>query len=174
MFAPDTAMTLSDVSFTTEVEDEETRRIVICTFAIAPFTPAMAEALNIRSLLFDASTGTLKPALDAVTALISHEDQRLTFKMTPDQPDARLVLPNVRIEEKLKAKVKHDREPEVCEAVLKVSFVYPTPDQLMYIANGVGDTHYLTFEPEQFDLLTAEDDAEPIRKGRSAAAATTH
>jgi hypothetical protein len=174
MFAPDTPMTLTDVTFTTEVEDEETRRIVVCTFALAPFTPAHAEALNIRSLLFDASTGTLKPAIDAVTALISHEDQRLTFAMTPDQQDRRIVLPNVRIEEKLKAKIKHDREPAVCEATLKISFSYPTADQLLYIANGVNDTHYLTFEPEQGDLLTSMDDDEPIRRGRSHGAAATH
>lgn len=163
MFAPDTPMTLTDVTFTTEVEDEETRRIVICTFALVPFTSAHAEALNIRSLLFDASSGTLKPAIEAVVALISMEDQRLTFAMTPDQQDRRIVLPNVRIEEKLRAKVKHDREPAACEAVLKISFAYPTPDVLMYIANGVNDTHYLTFEAEQGDLLTAEDDNEPVR-----------
>jgi hypothetical protein len=167
-------MTLTDVTFTTEVEDEETRRIVVCTFAIAPFTPSQADDLNIRSLLFDSSTGTLKPAIDAVTALISHEDQRLTFAMTPDQGDRRIVLPNVRIEEKLKAKVKHDREPAVCEATLKVSFSYPTADQLLYIANGVNDTHYLTFEPEQGDLLTSMDDDEPIRRGRHGASATAH
>jgi hypothetical protein len=163
MFAKDTAMTLSDVNFTTETVDEETRRIVICTFSLVPFTAAHAEALNVRTLLFDASTGTLKPALEAVVALINMDEQRVTFAMSPDQQDRRIVLPNVRIEEKLRAKVKHDREPAVCEAVLKVSFVYPTPDVLMYIANGVNDTHYLTFEPEQGDLLTAEDDNEPLR-----------
>jgi len=174
MFAPDTPMTLTDVTFTTEVEDEETRRIVVCTFAIAPFTSSHADELNIRSVLFDIATGSLKPAVAAVTALISPEDQRLTFAMTPDQGDRRIVLPNVRIEPKLKAKIKHDREPAVCEALIKISFSYPTADQLLYIANGVNDTHYLTFEPEQLDLLTAEDDNESIRKGRSHAAATTH
>ena len=172
MFPPDTPMTLTDVTFTTEVEDEETRRIVVCTFALVPFTAMHAEALNIRSLLFDASTGTLKPAVAAVTAIIAQEDQRLTFAMTPDQKDRRIVLANVRIEEKLKAKVKHDREPAVCEAVIKVSLVYPTADQLLYICNGVNDTHYLTFEPEQGDLLTGMDDDEPIRRGQSHAAAT--
>ena len=131
MFAPDTPMTLTDVTFTTEVEDEETRRIVVCTFALLPFTAQQAEALNIRSLLFDASTGTLKPAVAAVTAIIAQEDQRLTFAMTPDQKDRRIVLPNVRIEDKLKAKVKQDREPVVCEATIKISLVYPTAEQLL-------------------------------------------
>lgn len=163
MFAPNTPMTLTDVTFTTEVEDEETRRIVVCTFALAPFTPAHADDLNVRSLLFDSSTGLLKPAIETVVLNINAPDQRLTFAMTPDQAERRIVLPNVAIEEKLRAKVKRDREPAVCEAVLKVSFQYPTADQLLYIANGVTDTHYLTFEPEQLDMLTAEDDHEPIR-----------
>jgi hypothetical protein len=83
--------------------------------------------------------------------------------MAPDQAERRIVLPNVRIENHLRAKVKHDRDPAVLEAVMTVSFSYPTADQLLYIANGVGEVHYLTFEPEQFDLLTAEDDNEPLR-----------
>lgn len=151
-------MTLTDVTFTTEVVDEETRRVVVCTFAIAPFTAAQAEALNIRSLLFDASTGSVKSALETVVANIAVDDQRLTFAMAPDQGERRIVLANVEIGEKLKAKVKRDREPAVCEATLKLSFCYPTADELLYIANGVNDTHYLTFEPEQGDLLTAVSD----------------
>lgn len=163
MFSPDTPMTLTDLAFTTEVEDEETRRIVVATFAIAPFTRAHASPLNVGSVLFEASSGDLKPAIDAVVCAISVEDQRLTFAMTPDQAERRIVLMNVRIADRLRCKVKRDREPAACEAVLKVSFAYPTAEQLLYLANGVGDTHYLTFEPEQGDLLTAEDDREPIR-----------
>jgi hypothetical protein len=176
MFSPDTPMTLSDVTFTTEVEDEETRRIVVCTFAIVPFTPAHADALNIKSVLFDRASTMLKDAIETVVLNIHAEDQRLTFAMTPDQSERRIVLANVRIEEKLRAKIKRDREPAVCEATLKISFSYPTADQLLYIANGVDDTHYLTFEPEQGDLLTSpEDDGQPPRPRRvSRGEATTH
>lgn len=163
MFAADSPMTLTDVTFTTETEDEETRRIVVCTFAIAPFTPAHAAELNVGSVLFDATTSLPKPAIDAVVCNISAPDQRLTFAMTPDQAERRIVLPNVQIDGRLRVKCKRDRDPAVFDAVLKVSFSYPTADQLLYIANGVNDTHYLTFEPEQFDMLTAQDDAEPIR-----------
>lgn len=173
MFAPDTPMVLASVSFGTEVIDEETRRVVECVFHIAPFTAAQAEALNIRSVLFD-SSGSPKPALETLVANISVEDQRLTFAMTPDQTERRIILANVEIDGKLRAKVKRDREPSVCEAVMKILFAYPTADQLLYIANGVNDTHYLTFEPEQGDLLTAEDDAEPIRRGRGHGATATH
>ena len=171
-------MTLTKVTFTTETEDEETRRIVVCTFALAPFTYAMADDLNIRTVLFDGpgnGTGNLKSAIETVVAHIDMPDQRLSFAMAPDQGERRIVLPNVSIEDQVKAKVKRDREPAVCEATIKVSFAYPTADQLLYIANGVNDTHYLTFEPEQFDLLQAEDDGEPIRRGRGQhGAAATH
>lgn len=166
MFSPETPMTLTDVTFTTEVEDEETRRIVVCTFAIAPFTPAHADDLNVRSLLFDSSTGLLKPAIETVVLNISAPDQRLTFRMVPDARPS-LVLPNVAIDEKLRAKVKRDREPSVCEAILKISFAYPTAEQLLYIASGVNETHWLTFEPEQGDLLApgvAQDDGEVLRR----------
>src|SRR4051812_6033263 len=137
MFSKKTAVTFSGGNFSTETSYEEKRPLLIFTFSLVPFPAAHAESPNVRPPLFGASTGTLKPALEAVVALINMDEQRVTFAMSPDQQDRRIVLPNVRIEEKLRAKVKHDREPAVCEAVLKVSFVYPTPDVLMYIANGV-------------------------------------
>jgi hypothetical protein len=171
MFAPDTPMTLSDVTFTTEEVDEETRRIVVCTFGIVPFTGAQADALNVRSLLFDATTGQPKEAIETIVLNIDMPLQRLTFAMAPDQEDRRIVLPNVKIETKLRAKVKRDRDPLMVDAVLKISFHYPSAAELLYIANGVNDTHYLTFESEQGDLLTAvEPDAAPPRRtrGRSA------
>lgn len=164
MFPAKTPMMLTDVTFTTEVEDEETHRIVVCTFAIAPFTVAHADALNLRTVLFEASSGEPRHALDAVVCSIAVEDQRLSFYAVPDIDRPSLVLPNVRIEDKLRAKIKHDREPLSVDAVLKVSFQYPTAEQLLIIASGVNETHWLTFEPEQGDLLTAEDDAEPIRR----------
>jgi hypothetical protein len=171
MFAPDTPMTLTDVTFTTEEVDEETRRIVVCTFGIVPFTGAQADALNVRSLLFDLASGQPKEAIETIVLNIDMPLQRLTFAMAPDQADRRIVLPNVKIESKLRAKVKRDRDPMMVDAVLKVSFHYPTAAELLYIANGVNDTHYLTFEPEQGDLLTTEADAPaapPRRRGRGA------
>jgi hypothetical protein len=160
MFAPDTPMTLSDVTFTTEEIDEETRRVVVCTFGIVPFTGAQAEALCVRSLLFDQTSGQPKEAIETIVLNIDMPLQRLTFAMAPDQADRRIVLANVKIESKLRAKVKRDRDPLMVDAVLKVSFHYPSAAELLYIANGVNDTHYLTFEPEQGDLLTAE--TEPV------------
>jgi hypothetical protein len=176
MFAPNTPMTLTDVTFTTEVVDEETRRVVVCTLAIAPFTLAQANALNVRTVLFDATSGLLKEAIATVVLNIGVEDQRLTFAMSHDQGERRIALPGVVIDDKLRVKVKWDREPAVCEATLKIRFAYPTADQLLYIANGVNDTHYLTFEPEQGDLLTDAADAQPTRRRRKGRddEATTH
>lgn len=155
MFAPNTPMTLSDVTFTTEEIDKETRRVVVCTFTLVPFSGAQAEALNVRSLLFDATTGQPKEAIETIVLNIAMPLQRMTFAMAPDQTERRIVILNAKIEEKLRAKVKRDRDPLMVDATLKVSFSYPSATELLYIANGVDDTHYMTFEPEQGDLLTA-------------------
>lgn len=157
MFAPNTPMMLTDVTFTTEEIDDETHRVVDCTFKLAPFSGAQAEALHIRSLLFD-SKGLPKDAIETIVAHIGMPDQRVTFAMAPDQGEHRVVLMNVAIGDKLRAKVKRDREPFSVEAAIHIRFAYPTAEQLLYLANGVNDTHYLTFEPEQGDLLTSDDD----------------
>lgn len=178
MFAPDTPMLLADVTFTTESADEETHRIVVCTFALMPFTTQHANDLNIRSLVFD-SQGLPKPSIEQMIVRVDVPPQRLTFAMAPDQSSPRVVMRDVEIESRLRVKVKQDRDPPAVEAVMKISFQYPTADDLLYIANGVNDTHYLTFESEQGDLLTsvAEDsegtvprhvphgDADEIRPG---------
>jgi hypothetical protein len=163
MFARDTSMTLTDVFFTTETEDDETRRVVGCAFKLSPLTAAHAEALGVRTVLFETSSGALRPVLDAAVLQIAVEDQRLSLAKVPGV-HAPLVIPNVRIERLLRVKVKHDREPVACDAVLKVTFSYPDADALLTLASAVGDTLFVTFEPEQGDLLTAEDDAEPIRR----------
>jgi hypothetical protein len=146
---------------------------VVCTFGIVPFTGAQADALNVRSLLFDGTSGQPKDAIETIVLNIDMPLQRLTFKMAPDQGEARIVLPNVKIESKLRAKLKRDRDPLMVDAVLKVSFHYPSAAELLYIANGVNDTHYLTFEPEQGDLLTsasldAPADRPKRRRGQNA------
>src|SRR5262245_42295167 len=111
MFAPNTPMTLTDVTFTTEEEDDAVRRVVVCTFAMSPFTAAQAVARNIRSLLFDTTTGLPKEAIDAIVCNIALPLQRLSFAMAPDQTHRRIQIADVAIEEKLRAKVKKDRDP---------------------------------------------------------------
>jgi hypothetical protein len=155
MFAPNTPMVLSNVEFTTEVVDEETRRIVVCTFNVVPFTAELAEDLHVRSVLFDATTGQPKEAIEAVVLSVDAPLQLMTFAMAPDQTDLRIQMPDAQIESKLRVKIKHDRDPLMVEAALKVSFHYPSATDLLYIANGVNDTHYMTFEPMQGDLLDA-------------------
>ena len=174
MFAPDTPLTLTDVSFTTETVDDETRRIVVLKFKLRPFTAAHAEDLNMRSLLFTASTGVPKPALMKATVNVAVNEQQVTFAMAPDQVDRRIVLRNVTVDPQVAVAVKHDREPAECEATIKLTFVYPPADVLLYLASGVNDVHYLTFEQEQGDLLTAEDDNEPIRRRPRAQTTVAH
>lgn len=166
MFPPNTPMTLTDVTFTTETVDEEERRVVVMTFAIAPFTAPLADALNVKSVLFG-SNGP-KEAIESVVVHIDAPLQRMTFAMAPDQGERRIVLQDVAVVSKLRAKVKRDREPAVMDAAIKFSVRYPDADTLLYIANGVTDTHYVTLEAEQGDLLTtaADTDAEPPRRRR--------
>ena len=148
MFKPNTPMILKNVTFDTEVVDDETRRVVACAFSIAPFTPALAEALNVRHFCFD-SKGLPRPELDNAVLDVTIPNQRLSFAMAPDQGDPSLVLTDVAIENKLRVKVKRDRDPASVEAILKVDFYYPTAEDLLYIANGVNDQHFLTFEPQE-------------------------
>jgi hypothetical protein len=158
-------MTLTGVTFTTETVDEETRRVVVMTWAIAPFTALLADDLNVRSVLFAGSAP--KDALETVVVHIDAPMQRLTFAMAPDQVERRIILRDVTVVSKLKARVKRDREPLTMDAVLKLSVRYPDAETLLYIANGVNDTHYLTLEPEQGDLLTTvAEKAPPVRRRR--------
>ena len=167
MFAPNTPMTLTDVRFTTEVIDEETRRIVECTFNIVPFTPAHAEDLHVRSVLFDATTSQPKEAIESTVLYVDMPLQQMTFAMAPDQVDTRIVIQDAKVESKVRAKVKRDRDPLMVDASFKISFHYPTANELLYIANGVNDTHYMTFEPVQRDLLGDADEpaADELRPG---------
>ena len=165
MFTPNTPMVLSNVEFTTEVVDEETRRIVVCTFNLAPFTPQHAEDLHVRSVLFDATTGQPKEAIETIVLAVDAPLQLMTFAMAPDQTDRRIQMPNAQIESKLRAKIKHDRDPLMVEASLKVSFHYPSASELLYIANGVNDTHYMSFEPMQGDLLDDAPAGDELRPG---------
>jgi hypothetical protein len=164
MFLPDTPVTLAGVCFRVEVlDDEEAHRICVCTLALSPFTGAHADALNMRSLLFD-HAGMLKESIAALTVNIAIPDQQLSLAALPEST-RRIVLPSVRIGEKLRVSVKQDRDPVVCEATMKVSFLYPSPDVLAFVANAVADTLFATFAPEQRDLLTAEDDGEVVLRG---------
>lgn len=165
MFAPDTPMTLTDVTFTTEEVDKEVHRVVVCTFLIAPFSSAQAQALFVKEFLFDPITHQPIEAIETIVLNITMPTQRVTFAMAPDQVQRRIVLQHVDIEPKLRAKVKRDRDPIVAEAILKISFRYPTADDLLYIANGVNDVHYLTFEDQQPRLALADDEGDELRPG---------
>jgi hypothetical protein len=165
MFSPNTPMVLTDVTFTTEVIDEETRRIVVCTFNIVPFTAAQAEDLHVRSVLFDATTGQPKEAIETIVVHVDLPLQLMSWAMAPDQTDKRIIINDAQLESKVRAKVKRDRDPLMVDATFRISFHYPTAAELLYIANGVNDTHYMTFEPAQGDLLDASDDSEELRPG---------
>jgi hypothetical protein len=156
-------VTLGALCFKTEVgDDEELHRVVVATLLIAPFTLAHADDLNMRTLLYDSSTGTPKEAIESLVVHIAVPDQQLALARIPGA-DPFLVLPCVAVEDKLRVRLKHDRDPIACEATIRVSCLYPHADALLALASVVNDTLYCTFTSVQLDLLTAEDDAEPIR-----------
>jgi hypothetical protein len=158
-------MTLTDVRFTIETLDEDERRVIVMTFTIAPFTAPLADDLNIKSVLF-AAGGTPKDAFETVVVHIDAPLQWLTFAMGPDETEHRIVLPEVTVIGRLKAKVKRDREPFTMDVAIEFSVRHLDAETLLYIANGVNATHYLTLDPEQSDLLTGMTDGRPRRGGR--------
>lgn len=166
MFTPDTPMVLKQVTFKTVTVDDETRRVVICTFGLAPFTAAHAADLNVKSLVFDGQ-GLPKSALEVVELHVTLPTQRLTFAMAPDQQERRVILRDVQVQPTVRVKIKQDREPAEVGATLKVNFSYPTADDLLYIATGVEDVHYLTFEPEQGQLGLEDPAPTPAPRHRT-------
>jgi hypothetical protein len=155
-------MTLTDVTFTTEQVDDETRRVVQCTWKVSPFTAVQAETLGIRTLLFERASGMPKPAIDAAVLRIAVPLQRMTVTLAPDQEVAGVVVNDVTVDDHLRVKVKRDRDPVLCDATIKVTFRYPSAADLLYIANGVNDTHFLSFDAEQGALAFGEDEAPPV------------
>jgi hypothetical protein len=155
MFLDPIALVLKNVNLGVEVTDDETHRVVECTFELAPFTPAHAEAFAVKSLLFGGD-GLPKPNMDAATLKLSEPLQRVTWHAAPDAPP-RIVTLDTRVDAKLHVKLKSDREPACYTATLKLNFPYPTAEDLLYVASGLKDQHTLLFEPMTGELYAAEE-----------------
>jgi hypothetical protein len=133
------------------------------TWALAPFTAALAEALNVRSVLF--ATNEPKDAIETVVLHIDIPPQRVTILRAPDLTEGGITFEAVQVLDRLRAKVKRDRDPRVMDATLKLSVGYPEAAQLLALAHAVTETHYLTFTPEQGELFDGQE-AAPPRRGR--------
>jgi hypothetical protein len=162
MLKAHTAMYLEDVTFRTEPVGEETKKVVVCSFQIQPFTSELAESLGVRGELFSLSDGEPKKVIESVVLHVDEPVQRMAFSRAPDIAPSLTIL-DVKVNPHLK--VRRDKEGPVLSALLKVSFYYPTGPELLYVANGVNEQHFMTFEAQQGDLLAVVD-AKRSRRGR--------
>lgn len=169
MLKPDTPMYLRDVTFGTEKLSDETKKIVTCIFMLQPFTREQAEDLNVHSELFEISTGEPKAVVESVTLHLSVPLQRMSFAKAPELKRKSLTVDNVAIGGHLK--IRRDKEGPVYAATLSASFYYPSGDELLYIANGVNEQHFMTFASQQGDMLTeaSDEEAQKPRRGRKRA-----
>jgi hypothetical protein len=150
MFTANVPLYLRDVTFSTEKEKEETRKIVTCQFVAQPFTPEMAGTVDVRPRLFNLSTGApLADVLEAKLA-VNVGRQKLSISMAPDTAPS-VVLRNVKIGP---FKIRADKEGPVFAATFPANFAYPSADDLLFLAHGVNEQHFVTFEAEQLDMLT--------------------
>jgi hypothetical protein len=166
MFRPNTPLYLRDVTFGTEKIDDTTKKIVTCVFMVQPFTRELAATVEMQNRLFGVSDG--EPLPDVLRAELAGPAglMQMQFRMAPDQSRTSLVVRNVKIGT---FKVRKDKEGPVYAAEFKASFFYPDPKELMFLANGVNEQHFVTFEAEQGDMLTdgkgAPRAAEPVGAG---------
>lgn len=159
MFEPRTPLYLRDVTFKIEEGKEETRKVVVCSFMVQPFTPAMAEKLGIRSRLFNASTGEPDPVVKSLEAAIAVPDQRIEFAMAPDAGREAVSLPNCRISKTIR--IARDKEGPVFRATFTASSPYPAAKDLLFLAHHINDQHYITFTADgQGDLIDSTADGE--------------
>lgn len=163
MFGANTPMRLQDVTFKTRKMDGEDRRIVALTLFIQPFTPEMADALNVKRRLFSVNDAEPLPDVLGCELAIAQDYQRMQVRMAPDQTVASIEIPNVEIGPALK--VRKDKEGPIFAAVLRAEMAYPSPNDLMFLASRVNEQDYFTFEPEQGDMLDTSASREPALVG---------
>lgn len=163
MFAAKTPLYLRDVTFKTKDVDGENKKVVVLTFMCQPFKPEMAAELDIKSRLFNASTGEPDPVMKSAECAISLPTQRVTFHAAPDSPNKRLEIEHARVSPTIK--VRKDKEGPVYAATFSIDFDYPTPDGLLFLAHGINDQHFVTFETEQGDMLEGAEDLEERNAG---------
>lgn len=154
MFGMQTAMRLSDVTFKTERVDGETHKVVGLTLFIQPFTPDLANALNVKGRLFSLKDGEPLANMLGCDLAIDESLQRMTIRLAPDQSDASAEIPNVSIERKLS--VRRDKEGPVYNATVRATFDYPSANDLLFLASRVNETDFFEFAAEQGDLLPNE------------------
>lgn len=154
MFAARTGFYLRDVSSREEKEEDgTTRKCMVLSMQLQPFTADQANELNIKTRLFDSRGEAHPDVLNATLSVDVHGLQSVTFFRAPDaEMPQSLTLRNVTVESK--AKVRKDGEtPQYSAGFILVTDGMPGKDALLYLFEGQSEQHFLTFESEQGDLL---------------------
>jgi hypothetical protein len=160
MFAAKTPMRLTSCSGKQKKNAEGDRvRLVVLTFQLQPFTSEMANDLNVKGRLFSLSDGN--PLLDVMDAglKIAVPRQRMTLYAAPDdEMPASIELADVDIDPIIR--VRLDREGPVYSGTFKVSFEYPSANNLLWLFHCVTEQVFATFEGAQASLLDAPETEE--------------
>jgi hypothetical protein len=160
MFAARTGFYLRDVSSREEKEEDgTTRKCMVLSMQLQPFTADQANELNIKTRLFDSRGEAHPDVLNATLSVDVHGLQSVTFFRAPDaEMPQSLTLRNVTVESK--AKVRKDGEtPQYSAGFILVTDGMPGKDALLYLFEGQSEQHFLTFENEQGDLLENDEQA---------------
>lgn len=160
MFKPNTPLYLKDVVFTTEVGKDLTRKVVSCVFMVQPFTRELAASVDMQNRLFSITDGEPLPDIIQATLAAPAGLKQMAFKMAPDQGRESMTARAVRIGP---FKIRKDKEGPVYACSFTASFYYPEPNDLMFLANGVNEQHFVTFNPEQDDMLTSAEGAPELK-----------
>lgn len=143
-----TPMYLKDLRLRTKEIDGETKRIVVLTMMIEPFTRATCEALvpGVKSKLF-AADGNPTEDLLQVTAAAHAPLLIVRLYSSTDHPVPALTLPDVELERKVA--IRRDKETPSYSARLKLIFSYPAADHLLLLAHNVNSQFIVSLEDQQ-------------------------
>jgi hypothetical protein len=167
MFKPRTPLRLTGCNGKTVKDADGTpSRAVVLTFMAQPFTPEMAEDLNVKGRLFNVSSGEPIPEIATCKLKIALPPQRMRLYVAPDEE----LKPSVEVEAVAVSPtidVRADKEGPVYAGTFSVVFPFPIPSDLLWLFHRVTEQVFATFEAEQNALpiqgepaLVGEEDRE--------------
>ena len=159
MFSPFTPMRLTGCNGKTKkAEDGGKARVVVLTFMLQPFTPEMANDLNVKARLFSLSSGEPLQDIQDIGLKIAVPQQKMSLFEAPDVARASVVVDSVDVSPIIR--VRADKEGPIYAATFNVSFDYPTAKELLWLFHRVTDQAFATFEPTGQQELPTGDDAD--------------
>lgn len=159
MFGEHTPMRLLGCNGKAIREKDERRRVLVLSFQLQPFTPEMADDLNVKGRLFSSLDGEPLKDVISATLAIAAPPQRVDIRLAPDQPRPSVELYAAQLQPKLT--IRKDREGPVYSATIYIVSDYPSGDNLLLLMQRVTEQFFVTLAPEQGDMLTAPASSQP-------------